>query len=74
MNAGQKSRDAIYVEYSLKTLDTISNCQRLVKDQSSHLVYLIICEKLSSISRRSCKITMKEKTPFVTRSCVVLDG
>ena len=39
----------------------------IVKDQSSHLVYLNICikqqtcENLSSIGRQSCEIIMKEK-------------
>ena len=62
----------------LKTLDTIGNCQRQVftvgvsQDKSSHLVYLNIsiqqqaCENLRYIGRRSCEITMKEKTRFVT--------
>ena len=42
----------------------------IVKDQSSHLVYLNICikqhtcENLSSIGHRSCEIIMKEKTPL----------
>ena len=42
----------------------------IVKDQSSHLVYLNICikqqtcENLSSIGRRSWEIIMKAKTPL----------
>ena len=36
----------------------------IVKDQSSHLVYLNICIRLSSIRCRSCEIIMKEQTPL----------
>ena len=45
----------------------------IVKDQSSHLVYLNICikyqncENLSLIGCRSCKIIVKEKTPLSNR-------
>ena len=63
-----------------------SNCKRhctllvIVKDQSSHLVYLNICmkyqtcENLSSIGRQSCEITVQEKNTLVTRSCVLSDA
>ena len=52
--------------FKLKTLAVLV----IVKDQSSHLVYLIICinkqtcENLSSIGHRSCEIVMKGKTPL----------
>ena len=42
----------------------------IVKDQSSHSVYLNICtkyqtcENLNTIGRRSCEIIMEEKTPL----------
>ena len=45
----------------------------IVKDQSSHLVYLNICtnyqtcENLNSIDRRSCEIIMEEKRHCHTR-------
>ena len=60
--------DATYFIYTaLKTLDTI------VKDQSSHLVYLNMCisqtsENLSSIGRR---VNNDRKITLVTRSCAL---
>ena len=51
---------------SLKTLDTFGNCQRLVFSLgvSQHMHTQKTCENLSSIGRRCCEITMKEKTPM----------
>ena len=51
----------------------------IVKDQSSHLVFPIICtkqqtcENLGSIGHRSCEKMMKEKNTRVGRICVLSD-
>ena len=52
----------------------------IVKDQSSHLVYLNICtkqqtcENWNSIDRRSCEVIIEEKNTLVTQSCMLSDA
>ena len=50
----------------LKTLDTISNCQKPVFSLgvSHHMHKITTCENFSSIGRRSCEITMKKIITF----------
>ena len=50
----------------LKAVDTNGNCQNPVFSLcvSQHVHDKKTCENLSSIGRRSCEITMKEKTPL----------
>ena len=59
---------------SLKTLDTIGNCQRTVFSLgvSQHMHKITNLYKfVNSIGRRSCEIIMKERNTLVTRSCVL---
>ena len=54
----------------LKSVYTIVNCQRPVFSLGvSQHMHKITCENLSSIGRRSCEITMKEKHPYHTKLC-----
>ena len=52
----------------------------IVKDQSSHLLYLNICtkqqicENLNSMGSQNCEINNGRKNTLVTRSCVLSDA
>ena len=68
------------IKVIFQAMDTSGN---IVKDKSSHLVYLnimnkittlsVTCENLNSIGWRSCERMMEKKHPWCT-SCVVSDA
>ena len=63
----------------LKTVDTIGTCN-IVKDQSSHLLYLNVMHKITTLWKfqlnRSSKLrdNKERKNTLVTRSCVLSEA